>query len=71
MLDDLKKKGPGDRVESTSDVELEENVWMFELVETPHLLLNEKEIVVDASPSDEGALVSRNHVAELWGEAKR
>lgn len=34
-------------------------------------LLDEKEVVVDASPSNEGTLVSRNKLTKPWSKAKR
>ena len=66
----MEEKRPGDRVEGTRNVELEEHTRGVHVVELTGGLLNKNEVVVDAAALDEGALVGRNHDIETRSESE-
>ena len=68
VLQNLEEEGPGDRVESTRDVQLEKNMRQTKSVELPGSLLDKHEVVVDAAASNEGALIGGDKLAETRRE---
>ena len=63
MLKNLEKEGTGDRVESPSNIKLE-------LVQASCHLLDEKEVVMHATASDECAFVSGDNFPHPWNKTQ-